>query len=187
MVGVIVIWPYEGIIVRYFALMGAIKLVGHPGPKTLITLCLIRLHCRIQVSQLNPTDVERKKDKFITQGPVTWVWVFEVVGKGKWVAGGCVMEGDGKEGCNCNCTELQTNRCTRQISHNVTKKMSDVTRMVKMVRCHKEVTRMVKMVRWCKEVTCMVKMAQRETNQHELCSRMHKVYRMLGVTHMVRW
>ena len=27
-VGVIVIWPYEGIIVRYFALMGVIKLVG---------------------------------------------------------------------------------------------------------------------------------------------------------------
>ena len=65
MVGVIVIWPYEGIIVRYFALMGAIKLVGHPGPKTLITLCLIRLLCRIPGGQLNPTDVERKKDKFI--------------------------------------------------------------------------------------------------------------------------
>ena len=60
MVGVIVIWPYEGIIVRYFALMGAIKLVGHPGPKTLITLCLIRLLCRIPGGQLNPTDVERK-------------------------------------------------------------------------------------------------------------------------------
>ena len=46
---------YEGIIVRYFALMGVIKLVGQLstpssgdlGLKSLITLCMIRLLCRI--------------------------------------------------------------------------------------------------------------------------------------------